>query len=90
MHITGGANIYLFVCVSLLIPVCPVCVCLCVISNQSTSKNHVIHVEPIIKQKNTLDVVKETRQQGMWRGEGGWTKFEKKRGVSNIEVVLIK
>ena len=46
MHITYGVNIYLYVCVSLLVPVCPVCVSLCVISNQSTSKNHVIRVKP--------------------------------------------
>ena len=32
-------------CVSLLVPVCHVCVCLCVISNKSTSKNNVIRVK---------------------------------------------
>ena len=41
-HITGGVNIYLYVCVSTLVPVCPACVCLRVIPNQSTRKNHVI------------------------------------------------
>ena len=29
-HLTGAANTYLYICVSLLVPVCRVCVCLCV------------------------------------------------------------
>ena len=41
-HITGDVNIYLYWCVSLLAHECPVCLCVCVfvcvISNQSTSK----------------------------------------------------
>ena len=37
-HITGGANIYLYGCVSLMASECAVCVYVCVISNQSTSK----------------------------------------------------
>ena len=39
-HITGVVNIYLYECVSLLAPECAVCVCVfvCVILNQSTSK----------------------------------------------------
>ena len=41
-HITGGVNIYLYGCVSLLAPECVVYLCVfvfvCVISNQSTSK----------------------------------------------------
>ena len=47
VHITGGADIYLSV--SLSIDPCVSCVChmmcKCVISNQITSKNHVIHVK---------------------------------------------
>ena len=35
---TDSANIYLYGCVSLLAPVCVVCLSVCVISNQSTSK----------------------------------------------------
>ena len=42
VHITSDVNIYLYVCVSLLIPVYALCVCLCVISDQSTNENHVI------------------------------------------------
>ena len=30
MHITGGVSLYLYVCVSLLIPVCTARFCLCV------------------------------------------------------------
>ena len=43
-HITGGVNIYLFGCVSRLKPVCAVCLYLFVgvISNQNTSKKHVM------------------------------------------------
>ena len=47
-HITSGANIYLYECVSLLVPGCAacifvgVCVCMCVISNQITNKNPII------------------------------------------------
>ena len=29
-HITDGVNIYLYRCVSILAPTCPVCVCVCV------------------------------------------------------------
>ena len=36
------------VCVSLLVPLCPLCVCQCVMSNQNTSKNRVIRVRPLI------------------------------------------
>ena len=40
--ITGSVNIYLYVCISFLIPVCLVwvCVCVCMISNRSTRKSH--------------------------------------------------
>ena len=48
MHIAGGVNAYLYVCVSLLFPVYCVCLCICVISNQSTSRNHVICVKPSV------------------------------------------
>ena len=37
-HITGGANMYLYGCISLLVLVCAVCLFLCVISNQNTNK----------------------------------------------------
>ena len=39
-HIIGGVSIYLYECVSLLVRACVVCLCLrvCVISNQTTSK----------------------------------------------------
>ena len=40
--------LYLYVCVSMLVLVCRVCICLCVISNQSTSENHVIRVRPSV------------------------------------------
>ena len=36
--ITGGVNIYLYGCVSLLAHECPMCVCVCVISNQSIAR----------------------------------------------------
>ena len=43
VHITGHVNdIYLDVCVSLLVPVCPMWLSMCMILNNSTSKNHVI------------------------------------------------
>ena len=41
-HITGGVNIYWYGCVSLLAPKCAACVYACVISNQSTIKNHLV------------------------------------------------
>ena len=44
MHITSVVDIYLSVS-GLLVPVCPVCFCLCVILNHSTNKNHVIRVK---------------------------------------------
>ena len=53
----GGANTYLYWCVSLLAPVCAlcvcvcVCVCMCVISNWGTSKK--LHVSDLSK-VNTL------------------------------------
>ena len=49
--------IYFYVCVSLLAPVCSLCVCLCVISNQSTSKNHIIRVKASVNvmQKTELN-----------------------------------
>ena len=37
-HITGSINIYLYACVSPLAPVFAMCLWVCVISNQSTSK----------------------------------------------------
>ena len=37
-RITCGANVYLYWCVSLLAHMCAVCVCMSVISNQSTTK----------------------------------------------------
>ena len=42
VHITGGANKYLCMCVSIFVLVCHVCV----MSSQSTSKNNVFHVKP--------------------------------------------
>ena len=43
VHIIGDVNIWLYVFTSPLFPVCPVfvCVCVCVIFNQRSSKNHV-------------------------------------------------
>ena len=38
IHLSGGANIYLYGCVSLLAPESTLRVCVCVISNQSASK----------------------------------------------------
>ena len=38
-------SIYLYVYVSVLVLVCPACVSLCLVSNQSNSKNHVIRVK---------------------------------------------
>ena len=46
MHITGGINIYLCVYKSIGPSVSCVCLSLCVISNQSTSKKYVIYVKP--------------------------------------------
>ena len=40
----GGANMYLYRCVSLLAPECDVCAC--VTSNQSTSKKTTLCVRP--------------------------------------------
>ena len=37
-HIAGGVNIYSYGCVSLLVLVCTVCLCVCAISNLSTIK----------------------------------------------------
>ena len=48
LYIAGSVIIYLCVCVSLLVPVCPMWVCLCVTSNQSNSKNHVICANPSV------------------------------------------
>ena len=45
---TGSVNIYLNVSVSLLVPVCPVCLSVFVISNQSTSKKYAVAVSPSI------------------------------------------
>ena len=49
-HITGGTNVYLYRCVSLLAPGCAVCLCLCMclMSSQSASR----------KQHHTLDLSK--------------------------------
>ena len=49
VYITGGVNIYLYVCKSIGPSVSCVCLSLCVISNQSTSINHVIRVKPSVK-----------------------------------------
>ena len=49
MHRTGGVSIF-YVCacvcvfVSICLFLCPLCLSLCVISNQSSGKNHVICV----------------------------------------------
>ena len=43
-NITGGVNIYFYVCLSLLVPVCVLCVLLLCMYDQSTSKPRVIHV----------------------------------------------
>ena len=55
-HITGGADIYLYGCVSLLAHECVVCVCVCLcvcmISNQSTSKKR--HMSEISKLDSLL------------------------------------
>ena len=48
VHITGGVNIYLYVCKS--IGFCFSCkyLSVCVISTQNTSKNHTIRVKPSV------------------------------------------
>ena len=55
-HITVGSNIYLFGCVSLLAPECAECICLCVfvcvVSNESTSKKP--HYLPDVNKLDTL------------------------------------
>ena len=38
MHITGGVDIYLYGCVSLLAPVCNVCLCVCDIKSEFQQK----------------------------------------------------
>ena len=58
MHLTGGVNIYLCV-----VPVCSVCV----ISNQGTSKNHVIRVKSSVSKFskfNALLLVAYNTKQG--------------------------
>ena len=45
VHITGVFNIYLYGCVSLVVPVCPVCFCVVNVKLKSTSQNHVIHAK---------------------------------------------
>ena len=39
-RIAAGANIYLYVCASILFLVCPACLSVCFISNKSTSENY--------------------------------------------------
>ena len=48
VQITGGANIYIYNCASVYWSICVLYVFACVISNQSTSKNHVIPVKPSV------------------------------------------
>ena len=48
LHITGGINIYLYVCQYISPCMLYVCLSICVISSQSTSKNHVIHAKPSV------------------------------------------
>ena len=48
MHIIYGVNIYQYLCVSLMVSVFPLYLSVCMISNQSTSKNHVILVKPSV------------------------------------------
>ena len=49
-YVTGHANMYLYVCVCKYIGSCVSCVCLsvCVVSNKSTRKSHIIHVKPLV------------------------------------------
>ena len=56
VHVTGSVNIYLYMCVRLLVLLCPVCV----ISNQSTSKNHVYSCQTFTK----FDSLLHKTQQG--------------------------
>ena len=70
MHVTGDVNMYLYLFVSLLIPVCPLCLSL---SNQSTSKNHVICVRRSVnlmprlgKFRSIISLSKVTHK--IWRG----------------------
>ena len=53
-HITGGVNIYLYGCVSLMTPEFALCLslCVCVILNQSTSKKS--HYVSGLNKRNTL------------------------------------
>ena len=48
MYVKGGINMSLYVRFSLLIPVCAVYVCVCAVSNQIKSKNHVICDKPSV------------------------------------------
>ena len=62
MHIVGGVNIYLYLCVNLLVLVFSVFLSGYVISNQSTSKTLVIHVKPSLNLMPCC--IKHTAQQG--------------------------
>ena len=48
VYITDTVNIYIYVCINPLLLVCPVCLSVCMISNQSTSKNHVTCFKPSV------------------------------------------
>ena len=87
VKVTGGVNIHLYGYISLIAPVCPVFVF--VISNQSTSRNHVIRVRRSINLflcciKHTARccryLVTKARQVKVYniiKQNGGSTKLEK-------------
>ena len=66
--LTGGVNIYLCGCISVLAHECTVCVFVCVISNQSTSKklHHVSDISRLdaLLHKTHIKVLLALRKQG--------------------------
>lgn len=74
-HITGGVYIYFYGCVSLLAPLCGVFVCLCIISNQITSKKNMSSMSDLSKLDGLLHETLRGRLVGC--REGG----RKYRGV---------
>ena len=62
--------------VSIYWPLSVLCVCVCVISNQSTSKNHIMCQTSINVLPCRIKHTSKWRWQGSWGGEGKvWQKF---------------